>query len=65
MFGDERVATLDDAYGALAGHLQWQALRELQAVLQRRGVVLVPAPVEGLAAALITRYLDVKRRQIL
>ncbi len=65
LFEDDRVATLDDAYGALAGHLQWQALRELQAILQRRGVVLVPAPVEGLAAALITRYLDVKRRQIL
>ncbi len=65
LFSDDRVASLDDAYVALAGHLRWQELRGLQAVLQRRGVTLVPAPVEGLAAALITRYLDVKRRQIL
>jgi uncharacterized protein (DUF58 family) len=65
LYSDDRVATLDDAYEALAGHLQWQGVRELQAVLQRRGVTLVPAPAEGLAAALITRYLDVKRRQLL
>lgn len=65
LYTHDRVETLDDTYAALAGHLQWQGLRELQAVLQRRAVTLVTASPDGLASALITRYLDVKRRQLL
>ena len=50
---------------ALAGHLHWRGLRELQSVLQHRGVTLAMSPADSLAAALVTRYLDVKRRQAL
>jgi hypothetical protein len=34
-------------------------------VLQHRGVTLAMSPADSLAAALVTRYLDVKRRQAL
>ncbi len=65
VFSHDQVRTPDHILGALAGHLQWQGLREIQSVLHRRGVTLATASSEGLAAALIGRYLDVKRRQAL
>ncbi len=65
VFSNEQVSDMDDLCRALAGHLQWQGLRELQSVLQSRGVAMAPAPPEALAATLVTRYLDVKRRQTL
>jgi len=61
----ERVASLDDLHGVLAGHLQWQSVRELETVLRRRGVTSVTAPASELAGALIQRYLQVKQRQLL
>jgi uncharacterized protein (DUF58 family) len=65
VFSHDGIRSLDDIHVALAGHLQWRGLREIQSVLHRRGVTLATAASDGLAAALITRYLDVKRRQAL
>lgn len=65
IFSTDQVNHVDDIHKALAGHLQWRGLRELQSVLQHRGVTLAMAPAESLAATLVTRYLDVKRRQAL
>lgn len=61
----ERVAGLGDLHAVLAGHLQWQSVRNLETVLRRRGVTSVTAPPAELAGALIQRYLDVKQRQLL
>lgn len=55
--------SVEGLHAALAGHLEWQAGRELQLELQRRGVSLVSAPAPRLAAALLERYLDAKQRQ--
>ncbi|HWI55670.1 MAG TPA: DUF58 domain-containing protein, partial [Bacillota bacterium] len=38
VFTNPNVASLDDLYQHLGGHLLWQNLRELEKVLQRRGV---------------------------
>lgn len=65
IFSDDQVSTVDDLHHALAGHVHWRGLRELQSALQHRGVTLAMASSDGLAAELVTRYLDVKRRQAL
>ncbi len=65
VFSHDQVQNVDQIHQALAGHLHWRGLRELQSVLQRRGVTVALASAEGLAGALVTRYLDVKRRQAL
>ena len=59
------VATVDDVYTRLRGHIQWRDLRQLQQVLRRRGVTLSLLQNEALSAELVTQYLNVKRRQIL
>ena len=59
------VETLDDLYQCLGGHLQWHRLRELEKVLQRRGVRFFLLPHERLASELVSQYLGVKQRQLL
>jgi len=65
VFSHAHVQSVDDIRRAVAGHLRWQDLRNLQSILQHRGVTLASAPADRLAPTLITRYLDVKRRQSL
>ncbi|MGA9780163.1 MAG: DUF58 domain-containing protein [Limisphaerales bacterium] len=65
LFTDPAVAGLDDLYGQLGGHLQWQKLRELQKVLQRCGVRFSLLNNECLSAELVSQYLNVKQRQLL
>ncbi len=65
LFTDPDVAGLDDLYGRLGGHLQWQKLRELQKILQRRGVRFSLLDNERLSAELVSQYLSVKQRQLL
>jgi uncharacterized protein (DUF58 family) len=65
LFTDPDVAGLDELYGRLGGHLQWQKLRELQKVLQRRGVRFSLLDNERLSAELVSQYLNVKQRQLI
>jgi hypothetical protein len=65
VFSDPAVQTQDDVYEHLRGHLQWQNLRELQKVLQRRGVDFSLLENERLSVDLVTQYLNVKQRQLL
>jgi uncharacterized protein (DUF58 family) len=65
LFADENVAGVDDLYARLGGHLQWQKLRELQMVLQRRGVRLSLLDNERLSADIVAQYMGVKQRQLL
>ena len=59
------IATLDELYQHLGGHLLWQKLRELEKVLQRRGVRFSLLQNERLSAELVSQYLSVKKRQLL
>lgn len=65
VFSNPDVASVDDLYERLGGHLQWQNLRELEKVLQRRGVRFSLLKNERLSADLVSQYLNVKRRQAL
>lgn len=65
LFASPNVAGIDDLYRELGGHLRWQKLRELQKILQRRGVQFSLLANERLSAELVSQYLNVKRRQLL
>jgi uncharacterized protein (DUF58 family) len=65
LFSNPNVASADDLYQELGGHLRWQNLRELQKVLQRRGVQFSLLANERLSADLVAQYLNVKQRQLL
>jgi uncharacterized protein (DUF58 family) len=65
LFSDPAVADRDGVYRALAGHLAWRELRDLQRTLQARGVRLAILDEEALCPAVVGAYLDVKRRQVL
>lgn len=64
LFSDAGVTRLDDLYRCLGGHEQWHGLLELGKTLKRRGVQFALVPNEKLSAAMVTQYLNVKRRQL-
>ena len=65
LFTHDDVEHLDDVYRHLGGHLRWHNLRELEKVLQRRGVSFRLLENEKLAADLVAQYLGVKQRQLI
>jgi uncharacterized protein (DUF58 family) len=65
VFTNPNVASVDQLYQHLGGHLQWTKLRELEQVLKRRGVQFSLLGNERLSAELVSQYLNVKRRQLL
>jgi uncharacterized protein (DUF58 family) len=65
LFSDDGVDKIDDLYQRLGGHLQWHSLRELEKVLQRRGVRFSLLDPDKLAAQVIGQHAEVKRRQLL
>ena len=65
IFSDPSVNTVDDIYTQLGGHLLWRHLREIEKSLQRRGIGFYLLENENLCSDLVTKYLAIKRRQIL
>ena len=65
LFSKPDVATTDDVYDRLAGHMRWTKLRELEQVLRRRGVRFSLLENQRLSAQLVSQYLGVKQRQLL
>jgi uncharacterized protein (DUF58 family) len=65
LFTNPNLAGVDDLYRHLGGHLLWHKLRELQKILQRRGVQFSLLENERLSANLVSQYLGVKQRQLI
>jgi len=65
IFSDPTVNTIGDIYTKLGGHLLWRHLREIEKFLQRRGIGFYLLKNENLCSDLVTKYLSIKRRQIL
>jgi uncharacterized protein (DUF58 family) len=65
VFSNPNLASVDEMYQHLGGHLLWQHLRELEKVLQRRGVRFSLLQNERLSADLVSQYLGLKQRQAL
>ena len=63
VFSNPNLGSVDELYQHLGGHLLWQNLRELEKVLQRRGVRFSLLKNERLSAELVSQYLGVKQRQ--
>jgi len=65
LFEREDVASDDDVYRRLAGHLRWSELRGLSQRLKPAGVTAELLNQDTMAAELVSQYLQVKRRQAL
>jgi uncharacterized protein (DUF58 family) len=65
LFQNQQIASTEDMYRALAGHLGWRKMRELQGVLGRQGVHLALFEPESFAAGLVKLYDEVKQKQLL
>ena len=65
LFTHPDPASVDELYQHLGGHLLRQNLRELEKVLQRRGVRFSLLDNERLSADLVSQYLSLKQRQLL
>jgi uncharacterized protein (DUF58 family) len=65
VFTNPNIATVDNLYQHLGGHLLWHNLRELEKVLKRRGVRFSLLKNERLSAELVSQYLSVKQRQLI
>lgn len=55
--------SVDGVYARLGGHLEWQELMELKRRLHVQSITMNLASHEGLAADLVTQYINQKRRQ--
>lgn len=65
LFSNPNLTTVEELYQHLGGHLLWQKLRELEKVLQRRGIRFSLLKNERLSVELVSQYLGVKQRQLI
>ena len=65
LFSIPAVSSVNDIYQHLGGHMLWSGLRETEKILQRNGVGFALLENENLCTGLVSRYLAIKRRQIL
>lgn len=65
LFSGTPPQSVDEVYRALAGHIRWNDLRELERVMHRQGVTFFLMENERMSAELVTRYTNVKQRQLL
>lgn len=65
LFSQASPGSFDDLYRHMGGHMQWHNLRELEKILQRRGVRFCLMEQERMSAQLVSQYLGVKQRQLL
>lgn len=63
--GDSGLADAGDLYRELSGHLQWSELGEIGKKLGHLGVEMGLPEHEELCADVVTRYLKVKKRQLI
>jgi hypothetical protein len=65
LFSDADVESSNDIYRALAWHLGWRQLREVQRGLARQGVQLSLLAPSSFSSGLLAIYEDIKQRQLL
>ena len=65
LFSNDEVKTVNDIYGNLGGHMLWHNLLELEKELNRKGVRFSLREHERLCLDLISRYMEIKQRQLI
>ncbi len=63
LFTNPGIASEDDLYAELGGHMLWHSLHEVEKVLMRRGVGFSLTDCEKLSADMVSRYIEIKQRQ--
>ena len=65
LFTGPEVTAQAEIYQRLGGHIIWNSLQELEKKLRQKNVGFALIERDQLAIELVSRYLDIKRRQIL
>lgn len=65
LFSHPGIVSTDALYEELGGHLRWHQLTELGGQLQRHGVGFSVLDADQTGLQLVSRYLTIKRRQLL
>lgn len=65
LFSRATVESIDDLFAELGGHYAWHDLQEVAAVLARQGVPLAISDSAALSVEAVSRYMEVKSRQLL
>lgn len=65
VFRQENIGSVDQIYSAASGHMLWQRLRESEQSLRRQGAGFLQSHWQDLSFRLISRYVDIKQRQMI
>jgi len=65
VFSNPKIASSEEIYSELSGHILWHHLREIERTLSRRGIHFALLDHERLCVDLVTQYMNVKQRQLL
>lgn len=65
VFSNESVASTEEIYHELSGHILWHHLREMERTFVRHGVHFALLDRKRLCADLVSQYMNVKQRQLL
>jgi uncharacterized protein (DUF58 family) len=65
IFSNPSIASSEEIYNEISGHILWHHLREIEKTLARRGVQFSLLDHERLCVDLVSQYINVKQRQLL
>ncbi len=65
IFSNPNIASTEEIYHELSGHMLWHHLREIQSTLARHGVGFTLLDHERLCVEVVSQYMNVKQRQLL
>jgi uncharacterized protein (DUF58 family) len=65
IFSNPNIASSEEIYNEISGHILWHHLREIERTLARRGVHFKLLDHERLCVDLVSQYINVKQRQLL
>jgi uncharacterized protein (DUF58 family) len=65
VFSNENIASTEEIYGELTGHILWHHLREVESTFARHGVHFALLDRERLCVDLVSQYMNAKQRQLL
>jgi uncharacterized protein (DUF58 family) len=65
IFSNPNIASSEEIYNEISGHILWHHLREIERTLARRGVQFSLLDHERLCVDLVSKYINVKQRQLL
>jgi len=65
VFSNENIASTEEIYHELSGHILWHHLREVESTFARHGVHFALLDRERLCVDLVSQYMNAKQRQLL